>query len=74
MVGAVGIMDVLLALLLSRVEPKTCPGHHASRQIVNVKASLWAQTLTPNRRTDIIPYLCQSVEITVGPSFLHVRL
>ena len=41
--GTVGIVDVQRAILLSRVEPETCPGHSNPAQFVNVKASLWAQ-------------------------------
>lgn len=42
--GTVGIMDVLKALLLSRVEPKVCPGHDGRPlEVVNVKTSTWEQ-------------------------------
>ena len=42
--GTVGVMDVLKAVLMSRVEPEICPGHVGGpKQVVNVKTSIWAQ-------------------------------
>lgn len=42
--GTVGIMDVLKVILISRVEPKLCPGHDGGpKKVVNVKTSVWAQ-------------------------------
>ncbi|KAL8947034.1 MAG: hypothetical protein Q9222_006640 [Ikaeria aurantiellina] len=42
--GTVGVMDVLKAVLLSRVEPDICPGHPGGpKQVVNVKTSAWAR-------------------------------
>ena len=40
--GAVGIREVLSALLLSRVEPNQCPGHDKVAQVVNIKTSIWS--------------------------------
>ena len=41
--GTVGILDVLKAILLSRVEPEQCPGHSGPAQVVNTKVSHWAR-------------------------------
>lgn len=40
--GSVGILDVLNALLKSRVEPNQCPGHDKVAQVVNIKPSIWS--------------------------------
>lgn len=40
--GTVGILDVLEALLISRVEPSQCPGHDKASQVVNIKTSIWS--------------------------------
>ena len=39
--GTVGVLDVLKAVLLSRVEPDLCPGHDGAVQVVNTKTSHW---------------------------------
>ncbi|KAI4232180.1 MAG: hypothetical protein L6R40_007495 [Gallowayella cf. fulva] len=41
--GTVGIEDVMSALLLSRENRQTCPGHDNPMHFINVKASVWAR-------------------------------
>lgn len=43
--GTAGIFDALKVLVLSRVEPDTCPGHDNDVQVLNVKTSGWTQDL-----------------------------
>lgn len=40
--GAIGVMDILVTLMRSRDQPTVCPGHEKAIQVINVNASSWA--------------------------------